>query len=846
MKNRINKWDFLNISIITLIFMSMVLIITNGKFLLGSTTDWLSQHVSIADYLRTLFLETKDIFPDFAFNLGSGQNIYNFAYYGLLNPIIMFSYLIPKVNMGTYIMFSTSILVLVSTILFYFFLKKHKFNKLVSLITSIIFLCATPILFHLHRHIMFINYMPFLILGLFGVDRYFENNKPNLLTISTLLMILISYYYSVVGIIVLIVYGIYIYLKNNPKITFKSFIKEGTKFITPIFNGVLISSILIVPTFYVILNNRSETANVIHIKDLLLPNFSLTNILYGSYGLGLTSISIMALIYLFFKKAKEKFLTITLTLIASFPIFNYIFNAGMYIDSKSLIPFLPLYCYAIAIFINDFFEQKLNVKKELICFLFVVVIGIIFSENRISLIIDAFVFITTILLYTKTQRKAIVIVGILSISLVTSVATSFKDDLLDKNALKNNLVNDQKDAINEILKNDTDIYRISNELQLYENANNIFGNINYLKNTIYSSTHNLSYNEFYYDIMNNSMHHRNRVIMSAPKNYLYLLWSGNKYLISDKTPYQGYELYLEYENFKVYRNKNVYPLAYASGNIISEKTFDKINYPFNQDILLNNIIVKNTGKKEVQSNIKKIDLKIDNKTLTNLTVQDKNDYYLITADKNAHLALDIKDLENKILFIRFKVLESNLCEDGDSKIIINDIQNKLTCSSWKYHNGNYTFDYIVSTDKIEELNIRFSRGTFKIKDIETYVIDINEIMDNQNNIDKFIFDKEKTKGDNIEGNIEVTKDGYFLINIPYDKGFKIYVDGEKTDYEKVNMAFIGFKISEGNHYIKIQYTAPGKELGLTISGLGIILFLILNFYQNKNSKRNVKRKTQEI
>ena len=33
-------------------------------------------------------------------NLGGGQNIYNFAYYGLYNPVILLSYALPFVKMG--------------------------------------------------------------------------------------------------------------------------------------------------------------------------------------------------------------------------------------------------------------------------------------------------------------------------------------------------------------------------------------------------------------------------------------------------------------------------------------------------------------------------------------------------------------------------------------------------------------------------------------------------------------------------------------------------------------------------------------------------------------------------
>ena len=53
----------------------------------------MSQHIQFADYLRSLFYDTYNLLPNFAFNLGGGENIYNISYYGLFNPIILISYL---------------------------------------------------------------------------------------------------------------------------------------------------------------------------------------------------------------------------------------------------------------------------------------------------------------------------------------------------------------------------------------------------------------------------------------------------------------------------------------------------------------------------------------------------------------------------------------------------------------------------------------------------------------------------------------------------------------------------------------------------------------------------------
>ena len=114
--------------------------------------------------------------------------------------------------------------------------------------------------------------------------------------------------------------------------------------------------------------------------------------------------------------------------------------------------------------------------------------------------------------------------------------------------------------------------------------------------------------------------------------------------------------------------------------------------------------------------------------------------------------------------------------------------------------------------------------------------DYNDLASINDEISPFVIDRDKTKGDVIEGNINVKDDGYFKLSIPYDKGFEIYVDGEKIPYEVVNKSFIGFKINEGNHNIRIVYTSPLFKEGLVISFVGLVLFVGTVVYYRKREK----------
>ena len=64
----------------------------------GFGSDWLSQHLPIAESLRQAMLESGRLLPLYI-DLGGGVSVYDFAYYGLLRPDVLLGYLFPSVGM---------------------------------------------------------------------------------------------------------------------------------------------------------------------------------------------------------------------------------------------------------------------------------------------------------------------------------------------------------------------------------------------------------------------------------------------------------------------------------------------------------------------------------------------------------------------------------------------------------------------------------------------------------------------------------------------------------------------------------------------------------------------------
>ena len=89
----------------------------------------------------------------------------------------------------------------------------------------------------------------------------------------------------------------------------------------------------------------------------------------------------------------------------------------------------------------------------------------------------------------------------------------------------------------------------------------------------------------------------------------------------------------------------------------------------------------------------------------------------------------------------------------------------------------------------------------------------------------------------IKGHIEVQNAGRFILSIPREEGWTLYVDGKETETIAFKNAFISAYLEEGQHEIVLKYMTPGLREGAVISGICIILFGITMFARKKMNKK---------
>lgn len=863
-KIRNNKKDLFCIGILMLIYLFIILAITRFKFAYGSSMDWDNQHYAFPEYFRNLFYETKNFFPSFAPQIGSGQNIYNFSYYGMFNPLILPSYLMPFVSMSAYIQAISIISVAVSVIMFYAWIRK-RYDLKIAFLSSCLFLFAAPIIFHSHRHIMFVSYLPFFMGALFCCDKFFENkNRAGIIFCMSMIMFT-SYYFSIGSYMAIFVYITALFLNKNSVFKIKEYIKSIVNLGICMFISVMISAVLWLPTIYAISQGRANTNVKITLKDILIPTIDYKAVVYSPYSMGLMIISLMAVIFAVIRKnSGRRFIGAVLSAFVIFKLFSFVMNGFMYGEEKALIPFIPLALLLTAEFAKAVLNSDISNKFWIFLNIGLTLGGIVFvliSKEyvySVSLILDLIGVNTAYFIYKKRGNQ----IAFISIVSIVAFAFCLRINLYDSLCERKNIVKVDKTFRSEIqsteFSNDDDnLYRVSQLASEGKTMNKVYGK-DYYTTTVYSSLQNQNYNNFYYNVFQNEMVHRNSATVSETLNPFFYSYMGKKYLFIENTklndtiltvPY-GYKEIKKEDDITLYKNDNVKPLGYASDNIMSSSQFKSLDYPYNMKALMDYTVVDEDSADVSIEGIKEIDSSFADELFSNLpenitfdkdtnTVYAdtnkplKNKYLRTSSGRRKHDAdrctVNLKNPINDCFIITCKA-DNNIGKgSSDIYLLINGIKNKLTDPSWKYYNNNKKFCYVLSSNEpITSIELLFSNGKYKLSDWKFYTVKKSELEGLANKVDEFKINKEKTKGDIFEGTINVSKDNsYFKMTVPYADGFTAYVDGEKTDIKMVDNAFIGFRISKGSHDIKIIYTAPFLKEAKAISLAGILVLLIV-------------------
>lgn len=830
--------------LVAVFFLLIGLILPEGCFY-GSTIDWYDQHVTLAETIRRTCIEEKTLAPAWM-TLGGGSNGFQFAYYGYFRPDIILGCLLPRVSMTLLIPVYALCSYLTAVLLMRYWLRLEGLSPFCAFFGSMLFLLANCF-FQTHRQIMFVNYLPFLLLALI----FLKKRRFALMSVSLTLIYLHSFYYAIACLAVIGWFAIGMLRKEADWAGKRKLLVQG---VTSVVLSIGMAMILLLPTFIAILEHKHSGEKATTLTDLVLPNVQ--NLLYSPYGMGLTVICLYLLL-LGLMIREYRWQSALLLLGSLFGMAPYILNATLYARGKILVPFVPvvlLYCMKI-------FQKIRSGQVRWKFWMFLVFAGVIVFQWGQAwfwwVLLDTGILFAAALVDTKLRKKQegngssetgretgivrYLFLFIMPFLIYVRLAGGESwQGIPTVEAQEQNFTEEELQAIcgNKLYRCNklTDAKKECNALQFYGQQTT----------TMYSSVTNSAYQKFYYDLTKMPIQINNRTALLEERNPLFAQLMAERYVLTteNKIPY-GYKIVAQQGKNVIAENPNVLPIAYTTSDCMSQTQFETLSDTQKMTALSRYTVVEDKTEPVSVSDMEQISLlALDSDEVecsNNVKVhalENGNGYRIKVTDKGTiRIPLD-SAMQNGTLYFRFQV---NNRTEKPVVISANGRKNKMSGLDAPYPNENNCFSYMLKergNDKY--IMLRLSEGSYDITDVACYVFPGQLLTEKQVEAAELVSEDQWETNSVLKCSVTASEDEYFVTSIPMQNGLKLYVDGKETKIETVNTAFVGAKITAGSHTVDLRFDPPGQKYGNMASLLSVVLFGIWSaitvLYRQKRKK----------
>ncbi|MGI6680243.1 MAG: YfhO family protein [Bdellovibrionota bacterium] len=282
---------------------------------------------------------------------------------------------------------------------------------------------------------------------------------------------------------------------------------------------------------------------------------------------------------------------------------------------------------------------------------------------------------------------------------------------------------------------------------------------------------------------------------------------GFKYILSKEKLAKELKLLNISENKTyIYKNENTFPIIFRTESLLPsvkdcEDSFECLNKIFRSII---------SDIQDIYSKVltRKITRK-DNEILIDLNIKSELPLYI-------YFPYELKNI---------KVLSNNL-------LIIDKQYGKTrykpVYALGKFKNGD-NIQIQISPNQNLESN--------ELDDVALYYEDSNNILRYKNRIKLQDTNIQKLTSSYLQFKTKNQSDVIFASSIPYDKGWQVFINGSPTNIIRNFEQFIAFKVPKGAHQIDLIYRPIGFKLGLIISLISLVIYIMLIIKEFKKTKQ---------
>ncbi len=813
-----NKYKYYILSfVIPFLIILTVLLFRNaidGEFSI-IVSDLFGQYYKLFHHFKNTLLTEGNVFYSFSKGLGGGM-ISTYAYY-LISPTNLLLLIFNNIYLYTLLTILLKISFCGTTMFIY--LKYHFKDKK----ETIIFLFSIAYALSLYNignyfQVMWLDCLLISPLILLGIDKIVLEKKSLLYGITLFIAILTNYYIGYMICLFSVLYFIYksiLYKKYH----FKIFT------ITSLLSGLMTMFINIPNIIITLSGQRISTVLVDTINNdylgilsrIFIGSHDFSNVLNPKTAYLYCGIIVLPLVMLYFinKKIdlKEKILSGVMILVLLLSIIispiNYLwhfFSPPNYYNYRYIFLFVIFILYIAC---KSFFNIKTLTKQDyFLTALVLPVLGLLVYFRNIIPLSMIYISVGLYLLYlyilynfNESKEIKILFVMLMICELYFNINFIFINFNFSYSKYINGRYEEQLESSSFLKSYDKDFYRF--EHQSASNYNEAFY-YNYPTSSVFLSTLNFDLdflNKLGFEVGNNYYRYISYPITDALLGIKYYETIEEKSLYNKVYTHEIGTLEEMFYGIDVI-DSHIYenPYALSLGYIINNSELVLKTNPFDVQM-------------QILKNMTNIDLPIYHKQV----IEENNYVYEVLNDNDFSILYDLKVNSEEYeyhVYINNKLYEIK----KKNQINISNIKNNFK----KGEKVNIEFKVISGDVKITKLTL----FTFNADNFNQY---INHLKTQQLNI-------KDIKDGYINGNINVTKEGILFSSILYEKGWTAYVDGKQVELEKVYDTFIGIPLDKGYHDIKLVYHVPGLKIGIIVSLISGLLFIL---YQIKiNNQKN--------
>lgn len=822
--------------------------------------DTQAQYIDFLSYWQDVIKGQASIFYSFSKNLGG--NMFGLFTYYLTSPINLIILLFSKVNLPQAFMIIILIKIGLCGVSFRYYLDHSKFvfnnnkhSNIRKLIFSTLYALLSYNIVYCMSH-MWLDCVALLPLIFLGIEKIIYEKKWALYLVSFTAAIIANYYIAFMIALFTIPYYIYILLCNNKDKKLLEILRVNKLniwlYIRMSLIAVLIAGIIIIPTIYSLVSSKGQLYNSSSLTTYMyfdyftlfakntLGAFSMNELRVGAPNIYAGIITLILIVIYFFNSnvsKKEKIYT---------GLFFFIFFICFYFNPINLFlhmlqspmsfPFRYSFIFSFLTLILAYKclnnMDGFNSKHIIAIAVSLIFIFMLVDHNGYEYLINWKVFITMlfVIIYSVYISK-INMLGVAShicLYVLICVELIVSSYLLmvwmpygDRNIYINHL-NKYTPVYDYVKGIDKGLYRISyngrkslDDAMMYNFAGiEHYSSVgekdteNFLFSIGYSGSPLVEYGQG--TILDNSI-------------------LGVKYILST---------YIKdfYMNKKVINDVYVYenPYALPIGYVVSENILDYDNkYVFNLPFEFQNYIFGlMTGKEDKYYSEAEYSIG----EYSNLNIKEYSDSIgisLVDLNNSGYIDFHIKTINKPIYTFLSPEARGGMVSYtvGDAEVPVND--------------SNIT--YIGCSE--EEIVLRMMvYGDVNINKAFIQYLDNGLVVSELTKLSSKTLDVIEHKNNYIKGKITVDSDELLFTTIPYEKGWKVYVNGNEVEIKKALDTFISIPIASGVSVIEFKYTSPGVLYGLIVSVIGLIILglEVLLIFINKNGNVEETTKNDEF